>query len=75
MHNTLKHDMRQVSFRVPQDEYDEFTDLLAKVPGSDTGAMYREVFRRGLQHVQAFYEKHLDLTCEEIAAEMGVDHE
>ena len=45
------------SFRISNEQYQGFLDLLASVPGSDVGNMYREIFDRGLRSLQAFYSK------------------
>jgi hypothetical protein len=43
------------SFRISDAQHQEFLALLASVPGSDVGNMYREIFARGLQSLKAFY--------------------
>lgn len=43
------------SFRISDAHHQEFLALLASVPGSDVGNMYREIFARGLQSLKAFY--------------------
>jgi hypothetical protein len=58
------------SFRISEEQYQEFQELLESVPGSDVGNMYREIFSRGLESVKTFYEKRLSLTREEVAGEM-----
>jgi len=37
------------SFRISEEQYQEFQELLASVPGSEVGNMYREIFSRGLE--------------------------
>lgn len=71
--NNQTHGTHAVSFRVSEDQYQAFQELLHSVPGSDAGNMYREVFRRGLQDIALFYDKHLNLTCQEVAAELEDD--
>lgn len=43
------------SFRISDDQHQGFLALLASVPGSDVGNMYREIFARGLKSLKAFY--------------------
>lgn len=40
------------AFRITQAQYEAFALLLATIPGADSGALYREVFRLGLQALQ-----------------------
>ncbi len=56
------------SFRISEDQYQEFLVLLESVPGSDVGNMYREIFSRGLESVKLFYEKRLTMAREEVAS-------
>jgi hypothetical protein len=60
-----------VSFRVTEPQYQAFQALLRNVPGSDAGAMYREIFSRGLQSVEQHYEKHTVLSLDDFAAEVS----
>ncbi len=46
-----------VSFRISESSYQEFLALMESVPGSEAGAMYREIFARGLHSLKAFYAK------------------
>ena len=43
------------SFRISEDQHQDFQELLEAVPGSDVGNMYRAVFERGLKSLRAFY--------------------
>lgn len=43
------------SFRISEDQYQDFLELLRAVPGADVGNMYRAVFERGLKNLRAFY--------------------
>jgi hypothetical protein len=46
-------------FRISEATYEEFVGLMATVPGSEAGAMYREIFARGLRSLKEFYaEQH-----------------
>ena len=49
-----------VSFRISENSYQDFLALMESVPGSEAGAMYREIFARGLKSLQAFYATHAD---------------
>lgn len=71
--NNQTHGTHAVSFRVSEEQYKAFQELLQTVPGSDAGSMYREVFQRGLHDLAIFCDKHLNLTCQETAAEVEDD--
>jgi len=71
--NLQPHGTHAVSFRVSEEQFQAFQHLLHRVPGSDAGSMYREVFRRGLKDLAIFYDKHLNRTCQETAAEAEDD--
>ena len=43
------------SFRISDEQHQDFLELLDSVPGSDVGNMYREIFARGLMSLKAFY--------------------
>ena len=45
------------SFRINDEQHQDFLELLEAVPGSDVGNMYREIFARGLKSLKAFYAK------------------
>jgi hypothetical protein len=47
----------QASFRISDEQHQEFLALLEAVPGSDVGNMYREIFARGLKSLKGFYAK------------------
>jgi hypothetical protein len=57
--NYLKNETftRTVAFRTIEAQYQECQELLERVPGSDVGNMYREIFARGLESLKAFYAK------------------
>jgi hypothetical protein len=40
------------AFRITQAQHEAFASLLATIPGADSGALYREVFRLGLRALQ-----------------------
>jgi hypothetical protein len=62
-------------FRITEEQHQEFAELLATMPGSNAGAMYREIFTRGLKDMKTFSEKHSLFTREEAAAELIEDEE
>lgn len=47
----------QASFRISDEQHQDFLALLEAVPGSEVGNMYREIFARGLKSLKAFYAK------------------
>jgi len=47
----------QASFRIRDEQHQDFLALLEAVPGSEVGNMYREIFARGLKSLKAFYAK------------------
>lgn len=61
---------RTACFRITESQFQNFHDLLRIVPGSEAGSMYREIFARGLKDLEIYYDKHLNLTCAEVAAEV-----
>jgi hypothetical protein len=71
--NDSKTGTRQVSFRISEDQHQAFLDLVRTIPGADAGNMFREVFSRGLRDLETFYDKVYSRTCEEVAAEVGLD--
>lgn len=42
-------------FRISESTFQDFVALMATVPGSEAGAMYREIFARGLRSLMDFY--------------------
>lgn len=66
---------RTAVFRITDEQHQEFAELLATMPGSNAGAMYREIFTRGLKDMKIFSEKHSLYTREEAAAELIQDEE
>ena len=43
------------AFRINESQHDEFLQLLNRIPGSQAGNLYREIFARGLDSLKAFY--------------------